>query len=107
MKLCRSTFPRLGTLALLLFQSLAAELPVSQTRLQTRAGAVPTLDEMAGDWLPMADVANPPAVHNFNQMLVVDRDLTSFFCHPGGLYPWRHGYPIVKLAVDGREYPAT
>ena len=68
---------------------------------------IPSLDEMAGDWIPMNDVANPPAVHNFNQMLVVDRDLTSFFCNPGGLYPWRHGYPIVKLAVDGKEYPAT
>ena len=71
------------------------------------AAGVPSLDEMAGDWIPMENVANPPAVHNFNQMLVVDRDLTSFFCHPGGLYPWRHGYPIVRLSIDGREYPAT
>lgn len=68
---------------------------------------VPSLDDMAGDWIPMKDVANPPAVHNFNQMLVVDRDLTSFFCNPGGLYPWLHGYPIVKLSIDGSEYPAT
>jgi len=68
---------------------------------------VPSLDEMAGDWVPMNEVANPPAVHNFNQMLVVDRDLTSFFCNPGGLYPWLHGYPIVKLSIDGQEYPAT
>jgi hypothetical protein len=68
---------------------------------------IPSLDEMAGDWIPMKDVANPPAVHNFNQMLLVDRDLTSFFCFPGGLYPWKHGYPIVKLSIDGQEYPAT
>jgi hypothetical protein len=74
---------------------------------ETNAAGIPSLDKMAGDWIPMRDVANPPAVHNFNQMLVVDRDLTSFFCNPGGLYPWRHGYPIVKLAVDGTEYPAT
>ncbi len=74
---------------------------------ETFAAGIPSLDDMAGDWISMKNVANPPAVHNFNQMLVVDRDLTSFFCFPGGLYPWNHGYPIVKLAVDGQEYPAT
>ncbi|MEI8340312.1 MAG: hypothetical protein WCH43_02110 [Verrucomicrobiota bacterium] len=68
---------------------------------------VPSLDEMAGDWLPMEAVANPPAVHNFNQMLLVDRDLTSFLCNPGGLYPQAHGFPEVKLSIDGQEYPAT
>ncbi len=68
---------------------------------------IPSLDEMAGDWIPMSDVANPPAVHNCNQMLVVDRDLTSFFCNPGILYPWQHGYPVVKLFLGGQEYPAT
>jgi len=31
------------------------------------AVGVPSLDEMAGDWLPMKDVANPPDVHNFNR----------------------------------------
>ena len=73
---------------------------------EASALGIPSLDEMAGDWIPMKDVANPPAVHNFNHMLAVDRDLTSFFCHPGGLYPWRHGYPIVKLSINGQEYPA-
>ena len=100
----RSSFPILGTLLVLLFQCL-----------ESFAGAVPSLDEMAGDWIPMADVANPPAVHNFNQMLVVGRDLTSVFCNPGGLFThtkdpavqWRAGYPLVRMAVDGQEYPAT
>src|SRR5579872_1283989 len=77
-------------------RSIAAEL-VSPLQ------GVPSLDDMAGDWIPMANVANPPAVHNFNQMLVVDHDLTSFFCNPGGLYPWQHGYPIIKLSIDGHE----
>jgi hypothetical protein len=90
------------TLCLAICLVLVAALPI-----QVTAGAtdgVPSLDDMAGAWIPMADVANPPAVHNFNQMLVVDRDLTSIYCHPGGLYPWRHGYPMVKLLVDGHEY---
>ena len=48
-------------------------------------------------------------------MLIVNRDLTSYFCHPGGLFTktkdptcqWRAGYPLVKLSLDGVEYPAT
>jgi hypothetical protein len=75
---------------------------------------VPTLDAMAGDWLPMNGVANPPDVHNFNQMLIVGRDLTSYYCNPGGLFThtkqpgvqWAAGYPLVKMAIDRMEYPA-
>ena len=100
----------LAVASLIPLGSLLAKEASSNEHLSTHkasAAGIPSLDEMAGDWIPMKDVANPPAVHNFNQMLVVDHDLTSFFCYPGGLYPWRHGYPIVKLAVDGQEYPAT
>src|SRR6201998_3564010 len=72
--------------------------------------SVPPLDEMAGSWLPMKDVANPPDVNNFHDMLLVNRDLTSFFCYPGD-WLWngqpRFGYPPVKLAIAGKEYPAT
>lgn len=71
---------------------------------------VPLLDEMAGSWLPMKDVANPPDVNNFNEMLLVNRDLTSFFCYPND-WLWnglpRFGYPPVKLTIAGKEYPAT
>ncbi|HWD94316.1 MAG TPA: hypothetical protein VG938_18440 [Verrucomicrobiae bacterium] len=71
---------------------------------------VPSLDEMAGDWLPMKDVANPPDVNNFHDMLLVDRDLVSFFCNPGD-WLWngkpRFGYPPVTLTIAGKEYPAT
>ena len=68
---------------------------------------IPTLDDLAGDWIPMAQVENMPAVHNFNHMLVVDRDLVSYFYYPGGLYPWRKGDPVIGLVIDGQEYPAT
>jgi len=71
---------------------------------------VPLLDEMAGSWLPMKDVANPPDVNNFHDMLLVNRDLTSFFCYPND-WLWngqpRFGYPPVKLTIAGKEYPAT
>ena len=76
---------------------------------QTPAG-VPSLDEMAGDWLPMKDVANPPDVNNFRDMLLINRDLTSFFCYPED-WLWngnfRFGYPPVTLTIAGKEYPAT
>jgi hypothetical protein len=71
---------------------------------------VPRLDEMAGSWLPMKDVANPPDVNNFHDMLLINRDLTSFFCYPND-WLWngqpRFGYPPVKLTIAGKEYPAT
>jgi hypothetical protein len=74
---------------------------------------VPPLDEMAGDWLPMNNVANPPDVNNFHDMLLVNRDLTSFFCNPEDwLWAWgdekfSFGYPPVRLTLAGKEYPAT
>jgi len=78
---------------------------------QTPVG-VPSLDEMAGDWLAMKDVANPPDVNNFRDMLIINRDLTSFFCNPGdwlwggGDGVWHAGYPLVTLTIAGKKYPA-
>src|SRR5580698_3425730 len=83
-----------------------------QGRSESPAG-LPLLDEMAGTWLPMEDVANPPDVNNFHDMLVVNRDLTSFFCNPEGWLwgwgdeKWSAGYPLVALTIAGMEYPAT
>jgi len=68
---------------------------------------IPTLDNLAGDWIPMEQVENMPAVHNFNHMLVVNRDLTSYFYYPGGIYPWRKGHPMTTLTIDGQEYQTT
>ncbi|MGC9942677.1 MAG: hypothetical protein ABSE48_12645 [Verrucomicrobiota bacterium] len=78
--------------------------------LAQASSGVPSLDEMAGDWLPMQNVANPPDVNNFHDMLLVNRDLTSFFCYPED-WLWsgkpRFGYPPITLTIAGREYPAT
>jgi len=68
---------------------------------------IPPLDNLASDWIPMEQVENMPAVHNFNHMLVVNRDLTSYFYYPGGIYPWKKGHPMTTLTIDGQEYPAT
>jgi hypothetical protein len=75
----------------------------------TPAG-VPSLDEMTGDWLPMKEVANPPDVNNFHDMLLINRDLTSFFCYPED-WLWngkpRFGYPPLTLTIAGKEYLAA
>jgi len=80
-----------------------------QNLAQTPVG-VPSLDEMSGDWLAMKDVANPPDVNNFHDMLLVNRDLTSFFCCPAD-WLWngkpRFGYPPITLRIAGKEYPAS
>jgi hypothetical protein len=97
-----SVFGLAAILAFLTFPILA----------QTPAG-VPSLDEMAGDWRPMKDVANPPDVNNFHDMLIINRDLTSFFCNPEdwlwgwGDEKWSAGYPLVTLTIAGKEYPAA
>ena len=85
------------------------------------AADIPTLDEMAGNWMPMKNVDNPPAVHNFNDLVLFYRDkgvvdLTSFTtgnpvepCNPGGLL-WCDNpnkiYPTIRLLIDGTSYPA-
>jgi hypothetical protein len=91
--------------------ALAALFSFQSPEIQADVTAgVSTLDEMAGGWLPMKDVANPPDVNNFHDMLLVNRDLTSFFCYPGD-WLWngkpRFGYPPVTLTIAGAEYPAT
>ena len=52
-------------------------VPDSVSKLLLPAG-LPSLDEMSGEWISMKDVANPPDVNNFHDMLIVGYDLTSF-----------------------------
>jgi hypothetical protein len=79
--------------------------------------AVPSLDQMAGDWIPMKNVALPPAVHNFHDMVLFyredgkkDFDLTSFTSGSTGAILWYDDphkiYPTIHLLIDGKEYPA-
>jgi hypothetical protein len=96
------TISTIGLLAILFFQSNGIRAAFAPN--------IPTLDEMAGNWLPMQDVANPPDVNNFHDMLLVNRDLTSFFCYPED-WLWsgrpRFGYPSITLTIDGKEYQTT
>ena len=116
-KLSRAFLSFFAALCLSAFASAA--LLAQEATHRAKALGIPTLDDMAGEWTPMGDVANPPSLHNGHNMLIVDRDLTSYFFSPGGwLYNlaayadakepsvWRRGYPAVKLQLDGRVYPA-
>jgi hypothetical protein len=107
--------PSTTALRLLPIIILGLTLSAARAWAVSAPDGVPSLDEMAGDWIPAAIAANLPDVHNFHDMLIVNRDLTSIFCNPGGLFTrqdgqttqWRVGYPLVTLTLDGVEYRAT
>jgi hypothetical protein len=96
----------LSTPSVSALQNLPGKTNAGSPSRRAEVLGIPTLDNLAGDWLPMAQAENMPAVHNFNHMLVVNRDLTSYFYYPGGLYPWKKGHPVVTLTVDGQQYQA-
>ncbi len=100
-------FSVLSSLSGFAFQNLPNKIIADSAARRAWVLGIPTLDDLAGDWIPMDQVENMPAVHNFHHMLVVNRDLTSYFYYPGGLYPWKKGHPMTTLTVDGQEYPAT
>lgn len=78
------------------------------------AAQIPTLSEMAGGWLDMKNIANPPDVNNFHDMLSIRRDLTSYAFYPDDqdrsnnwwLSRNRMGDPPVRLTVNGKQYSA-
>ena len=107
----RLLFSRLRGIAFLLGGAFLGSLADAKP-----APAVPSLDDMAGDWLPMKDVANPPAVHNFHDMVICflggkdGFDLTSFNSGSlGSILSFKNPrkiYPTVHLLIDDQEYPA-
>lgn len=111
------TIPVLAALAVLSASSLHAHVADPDERAKSLG--IPNLEEMAGDWTPVRDIANPTSLHNGHFMMIADRDLTSYFFHPKGwLYNlaayaseaepavWKRGHPAIRLKIDGIEYPA-
>jgi len=70
--------------------------------------SVPTLDQMAGDWIKAAHVLNPPAIDNGRDMIQVRYDLISTRFNPGStmMPQTATGVPLPLLRLDGQEYPA-
>jgi hypothetical protein len=77
---------------------------------------VPTIDEMASEWLEVAELAHMPSLHNFHDMAACSPDLMGVNYNPDGqLFDWPTGprwfryltLPLVKLKVNGHEYETT
>ena len=77
---------------------------------------VPELDELASDWLSVADLAHMPSLHNFHQMAMCAPDLlgvhfwtrdTGMFVRDGPRFLEYRSYPRLTMRVDGQEIEAT
>ncbi len=81
---------------------------VAVSRGGATVGAIPTLDDMAGDWCPVEKVLNPPAMDNRQDMIQVRYDLISSRYNPGdSMMPQTAtGVPFPILRISGREYTA-
>ncbi|MEZ5145340.1 MAG: hypothetical protein R2726_22935 [Acidimicrobiales bacterium] len=71
---------------------------------------VPELDQLAGDWLDVDDIAHLPSLHNFHQMAVCAPDLlgihfwtreSQMFVREGLRFTEYRSYPRLALLVDG------
>ena len=77
---------------------------------------VPELDELASDWLDVADLAHMPSLHNFHQMAVCALDLvgihfwtrdSQMFVRDGRRFLEYRSYPRLTMRIDGAEPEST
>lgn len=78
--------------------------------------AIPTIEELASEWLDVSQITQMPSLHNFHEMAACAPDLLSVNYFPGRrlfVYPvttrWFEYYtlPVVKLRVNGQAYDST
>ena len=92
---------RLPVLCFLLFVCSAAPSGAGNDVLPAAAPqGIPTLDELAGDWMPLLGMAQCPSLHNAQSELLVNRDLTSvsWLTSP----PFAQAYHSGALHVNGK-----
>ena len=65
---------------------------------------VPSLDEMAGDWISSSELAHFPTVHNFHGALQVNKDLASVSWLVN--VPFSQGYHSGALYINNKIYEA-
>lgn len=82
------------------------------TVLQIGAGSanaapqgVPTLDELAGDWMEVCTLLNLPSVNNFAGGMKVTDNLTAFTCLT--IAPFAQGGAAADLLLDGKPVTAA
>ncbi|MFA9565170.1 MAG: hypothetical protein ACERLM_10770, partial [Acidimicrobiales bacterium] len=77
---------------------------------------LPELDELASDWLDVADLAHMPSLHNFHQMAVCAPDLlgihfwtrnSQMFVRDGLRFLEYRSYPRLRLRIAGTEAEAA
>jgi hypothetical protein len=82
---------------------------------ESKAGRIPTLDELATRWLDCSQLAHMPSLHNFHEMAACAPDLVGVNFLPGGqLYedsgPRWYVYntlPLCRLLIDGGQYDSS
>jgi hypothetical protein len=82
---------------------------------ESKAGRIPTLDELATGWLDCSQLAHMPSLHNFHEMAACAPDLVGVNFLPGGqLYedsgPRWYVYntlPLCRLLIDGGQYESA
>ena len=82
---------------------------------EQESGGIPTLDELATEWLDCSQLAHMPSLHNFHEMAACAPDLVGVNFFPGGqLYedsgPRWYIYntlPLCRLLIDGGQYDST
>lgn len=74
------------------------------------SSAIPSIDDMASEWLNVADIAHMPSLHNFHEMAACAPELLGVNYNPGGqLFDWPTGprwfryvtLPLLELKVNG------
>jgi hypothetical protein len=82
---------------------------------EAETGRIPTLDELATEWLDCSQLAHMPSLHNFREMAACAPDLVGVNFLPGGqLYEdsgphWfiYNALPLCRLLIDGRQYDSS
>ncbi len=76
---------------------------------------IPTIDELASEWLDVSDIVHMPSLHNFHEMGACSEEMLGINYNPGGqLYAgsgerWYqyHTLPLVKLIINGQVHNST
>ncbi len=82
---------------------------------EPEAGQIPTLEELATEWLDCSQLAHMPSLHNFHEMAACAPDLVGVNFFPGGqLYEdsgprWYiyNALPLCRLLIDGGQYESS
>ena len=85
-------------------------------RTNPHQNSIPTIEDLASDWLDVSQITHMPSLHNFHEMAACSPDLLAVNYLPGRrlfVYPvttrWYEYYtlPAVKLRVNGQTYEST